>query len=768
MKLVAIYIKEHFLFDDAQTINFGGAHFYKFKKEGENIEIEQIKNENYIDNFFNDNILLLSAIVGANGTGKTTIMSIINKFSDFTKSIFLYEINNDKLIVENRTGDVDASGNPIEKNQMKVFFNGSELYSNPSVDIPILYYSPIADYDLINFRSPISKTNHFKSTLIEYHLDNVERNTMFMVDDLAYRLKDVFPEFPSYNFLNINAKPLFKRDLRNTYGGFEVEGDIEKSQKVTLDQLWGSYKTDSKNNDHLTHNSDNLLKNIEVNILSYLVIDGTSMGTVFNGNYEIGFKEILEENNFRKKLKHFFFNKVAYIDKYIFNTIQEHIKGDNYEELSLLFESDIFNNELERKKKYIKRLFSELIVESKSVDEDSLFLFLDSKFNTIINDELRGEEFEGIRNNLIEYLDFIHPKFDQEEKEISKLVQKNLKDIFIGLDLSFENLIQTRLNIIGQLKEKAKRTILLFSSIKSFYLSICDLKKKEGFNIQEGNLKVNLKQIDFEEFKLLINNYKNLVVNFNSNSIISAQILEFKPDKKLSFGEKSILNLFSSLYEFTLSKNNHLRQKNRYLLLLDESDLGFHPLWKRKYIQSISKVVPLIFSKMNPKVHDEENRIVDNPDFESPQIQVIVTTHDPLTLSDIPNYNITYLDKGNNEKSRILNIWSDIDRPIKSFGANITDLLSDSFFIDDGLIGDFAKGKINRTIKWLSDEKRNVSEKKNHERIINLIDEPVLQFKLKEMYDDIFLNETDREYKENELKRIAKKYNIEIDIKKEI
>ncbi|OVE56597.1 hypothetical protein [Chryseobacterium mucoviscidosis] len=125
--------------------------------------------------------------------------------------------------------------------------------------------------------------------------------------------------------------------------------------------------------------------------------------------------------------------------------------------------------------------------------------------------------------------------------------------------------------------------------------------------------------------------------------------------------------------------------------------------------------------------------------FES--VQIIFTTHDTLTLSDIPNSNVIYLKK-DGDKTKVL---SQNEKPKKSFGANITDLLADSFFIKDGFIGDFAKGKIEETIKWINLEKfkkdsksqqpyeLNEDEYKHHKKIIELIDENVVRMKLAEM-----------------------------------
>jgi len=161
---------------------------------------------------------------------------------------------------------------------------------------------------------------------------------------------------------------------------------------------------------------------------------------------------------------------------------------------------------------------------------------------------------------------------------------------------------------------------------------------------------------------------------------------------------------------------------NDLLLILDEGDLGFHPEWKKKYIKSIQQVIPLIFKDRN--------------------IQIIITTHDPLTLSDFPKNNVVYLKKENGLTVQYAN------DDIRSFGANVSDLFKNSFFIKDGLIGDFAKDKIEELItklnRWLELKTTgkaievSIQEMENVRKTISIIDEPIIQQKLIEMYNVAF------------------------------
>ncbi|TDY14151.1 ATP-binding protein [Meridianimaribacter flavus] len=733
MRLAAVYILEHYLFDGPQTINLIGKYFYSFEKKEKEIVINRVKNKNYVERLHEYRITEFSAIVGANGSGKTTLFSIINKFNDYTKSVFIYENEEDELTIENRTGKVNEHGNISDLDNYKIYFENNKLETIVNVDIPILYYSPIADSDLSRFSSPISKTTHFKSTLAEYYLDNVERSLLLLTDEVVNEIKSVYPQLPLYDYLRVFAKPLNKRDLRNTYGGFENEGDIEKIQKSSLDKLWNEYP--NKDKVHLLHESKDFFKDLEVNIFSYLIIDGTSIQTAFNGVYEVPFDDIIKEKDFFKKLDHFFFHKLAYIDKYIYKELRKNYNDNYYHNLLYVFEETNFDGELKKKKDKILLIISELKDKSSSFKSQGLIDYVSNSLDSLIEKDLIGEEFTNISHNLTNYIDHMFNKYDVKDSDLGKMIESDLTKIEEGINKSFDEIFEARFEIIDQLKSGAKRAIRLFDSIINLYSSLQSIIDKEGFKLGEGVLNVDLQVVDFEGFKEVMQLYKRVIQELNTNSVIDAQLLEFRPNKRLSFGEKSLINLFSSLYEFTIKKHHHMRRKEHYILLLDEADLGFHPLWKKGFVSVIAKVTPLILQKLNDDIDNSKN-----PNLNNRKIQVIISTHDCLTLSDIPNYNITYIERENDGTTDNIRILSQKEKPTKSFGANITDLLADSFFIGDGLVGDFARDKIEEVINWLNSEKLDdvvtLEFAEKVKTIIEIIDEPILKTKLLEMYGE--------------------------------
>ncbi len=149
-----------------------------------------------------------------------------------------------------------------------------------------------------------------------------------------------------------------------------------------------------------------------------------------------------------------------------------------------------------------------------------------------------------------------------------------------------------------------------------------------------------------------------------------------KTYKDLSSGEKDFIFLLSFL-DFYLSSN----QNN--LILLDEVEAFAHPQWSKNIIKAVWQLL------------------------ENKRCHLVLTTHSPFLLSDIPKQNIIFLDtykKGDKEvkngkyKAGNCKIVNRLHDKQETFGQNIHTLLSDSFFMEDGLMGEFAKSKINEII----------------------------------------------------------------------
>jgi hypothetical protein len=222
-------------------------------------------------------------------------------------------------------------------------------------------------------------------------------------------------------------------------------------------------------------------------------------------------------------------------------------------------------------------------------------------------------------------------------------------------------------------------------------------------------------------------------------------MFSFKPQLTPSSGEQQYLNLFSTLYYHALnleakadidlhSYDSLQLLDNNILLLLDEGDNAFHPQWKKLYVKYLRQIVPIIFDKY--------------------QVQIIITSHDPLTLSDLPKNNVVFID-GNPTNRRISN-----SSEKKTFAANISDLLKDSFFIRDEQIGSYAAEVIDRVIGKIRAGASNETDLSYIERIIRAIDEPIIKFKLAEMLSEATGNSgLERQLLDEEIKKLQEKRN---------
>ncbi|MCH3884391.1 AAA family ATPase [Tenacibaculum aquimarinum] len=116
--------------------------------------------------------------------------------------------------------------------------------------------------------------------------------------------------------------------------------------------------------------------------------------------------------------------------------------------------------------------------------------------------------------------------------------------------------------------------------------------------------------VSFENAITIIDTYESFIISFKEYFSLDRKILlTFRPNKNLSSGEKSMYNLFSSLYDYQFKVDKNIIQEynmyslrenpldNDYLLLLDEADLGFHPQWKKRFIKSLINILPIIFPR---------------------------------------------------------------------------------------------------------------------------------------------------------------------------
>lgn len=244
---------------------------------------------------------------------------------------------------------------------------------------------------------------------------------------------------------------------------------------------------------------------------------------------------------------------------------------------------------------------------------------------------------------------------------------------------------------------------------------------------------------------------------------------------QLSSGEKQqIYSIHSIIYHLKNIDSVHksVDKKLKYnsvFLILDEIELYYHPEAQKKTIDRLLYVLEK--SKLKYVKH----------------LNIMFLTHSPFILSDIPSEFTLKLKEGK--------IFTSQNKH-KTFAANITDLLTDSFFLENGLMGDFAKEKIQQVldnlnfiilreeIKELRINSENINkdlikgkqeqfnnlegkfafrEKTYLKAVIDIIDEPILRYKIDELFHQAFPDEIDKNEAIRRVKRILGNAGLNIE-----
>lgn len=199
----------------------------------------------------------------------------------------------------------------------------------------------------------------------------------------------------------------------------------------------------------------------------------------------------------------------------------------------------------------------------------------------------------------------------------------------------------------------------------------------------------------------------------------------------LSSGQIALFNMYSRLHSLVdPSSAQRINHKN-VLLLLDEPDVYLHPEWQRRFIESIIKFIAIDYAS------DSRN----SDSMNQRRIQIVFSTNNPLTLSDIlPTNVVKFCRHSNGRDSDIIDCFQ--GGGISTFGANLYNLLNDAFFFDNEYIGSFAKLKIEEIIKIIHEIENSIGQKIDNSMmndvhtLISAIGEPIIKSFLTKQLED--------------------------------
>ncbi len=300
-----------------------------------------------------------------------------------------------------------------------------------------------------------------------------------------------------------------------------------------------------------------------------------------------------------------------------------------------------------------------------------------------------------------EYIKFYIPKsrFDYYLKKIANIIKEK--------ELSYQDYL-SNLSLFDKidLSKEEMKDLTLFKE--------CQLFSQSEFYKNNNDKILHYKEVDITSLKKYSKDLKFFYFNDNNISL-----------EELSHGEKILFLLIATIYNLI----DNTKESNIFLFL-DELELSLHPQWQKNFI---SYHLNNLFK------------------FRDKNISIFFSTHSPFILSDLPKENIIFLEKGKQVYP--------FDDGKQTFGANIHTLLSHGFFMKDGLMGEFAKSKIDDVINYLNGKESEIKDDNSAQNIINIIGEPIIKRELQRMLKNKMelSNKTEIDTIKEEIKLLTKR-----------
>lgn len=368
-------------------------------------------------------------------------------------------------------------------------------------------------------------------------------------------------------------------------------------------------------------------------------------------------------------------------------------------------------------------LFSPLTNISFEENKESIYSLIDAYWisKIEINENCPSEYESDLRDYIVYKTLKISLNYSKYHKLINLLTSSDLEndinqDIYDILDLMYED----RTHVTSKLRRALNEIKYGYyhCSVKNEPLMVKDIDEWMANKIEEYN------STD-PEHKLKVDDILPPPI-FDYNLVIEDGNGKMIPFSGLSTGERQVSYTISNMMYHLVNINNSVwnqvdiedEVKYEYVnLVFDEVELYFHPEMQRNFIGHLLEAI----------------RSVSLPNIRG--LNITLVSHSPFVVSDLHHVNILYLgDKIKDENT---------------FGANIYDLLDNSFFMKDSM-GAVASNLIKELVDtyYENDEaKRADSYLKKREQF--LIVNNILGEKSLKKYISRYIDEMESQYKNN-------------------
>lgn len=247
----------------------------------------------------------------------------------------------------------------------------------------------------------------------------------------------------------------------------------------------------------------------------------------------------------------------------------------------------------------------------------------------------------------------------------SKIDEKQLQALVIRLSLDKSHITRKIRHILAYI------CYGLYESQLEYDISVLSDKAKEIIDKEDAKGNPFGKQFIYGIDDLVpppIFDIKIQLVDQQNGNDVAFETLS-SGEKQQAFVVSSILYHLGNIESVFQDNNKNRIAYSNVCIILEEIELYFHPQFQKNLIKYIlDGIKQMSFAHIKG-------------------IQLMIVTHSPFVLSDIPTSNILALEDGMQSKTEL-----------QTFGANIYDMLNTSFFLHNSTIGDFAQWLIGRII----------------------------------------------------------------------
>lgn len=273
-----------------------------------------------------------------------------------------------------------------------------------------------------------------------------------------------------------------------------------------------------------------------------------------------------------------------------------------------------------------------------------------------------------------------------------------------------------------------KRLTELVAFLEELFLKS---KNVSGIQFNENSFEINInKNTDMHSAIKLIQMTidENHISKMNKDPFSVFQSFFTYSIDFLSDGEMMYLGLMSSIDEQITLKTQiegSTNRKEHFILLFDEPETRMHPELARMFLKNLIDFLE---------------------QYKNKTFQIILASHSPFLISDIPKENILTVIK--NDSNSIIQPCN-----FDTFAQNIHVLLKNAFFMD-ATMGAYALSIIQEINDYLENDSETVMNINEVEQVVNMVGEVVIKSVLQEK-----LKSKKSEFRTTELADIIKKYD---------